>query len=1038
MAPVHGMDKLGAPVGNTAAAALAFSGAGKKATSAAAASAPEQKQDVAMSPPPAVEKGNKVAESEEAAGAGAAGAASVAADAAADGDQGKEKGEVAGSPVKGKKGTKKGKRSPKSGKKKKKRKEKRGDGDDSDDDGGLNLGNHISDAAWPEEYEKLKGRLKRLRTRFYKQRRAESAEIKSKKDQYHIPQEWLLEEAKKIRVGLTHLRGLTAQFHMVRRDPNSLRWAEAREWEREYHNRSSASQMFYSVPEVDDPTGETWITLDKQLEEAKARGAHEPVLGDKMRVEIAEMERTLEQLNLVQFVSQVEKEELARLSTEDSIVPQPAQTRAQNRAVFKSQKPRSKALELAHAENIFEFVKYNEPENLVTAIEKRASSSLRRAKLLRESGTRPGAGAGAGRSSGGRKYSLSSAGEKEAAAALEEAKPPRGFGCWALPPKPDPKDRYKKHKDPARARAEKEIVNITRGFGKETCLHIAAGMGHQDCMDILIAKGADVNARTGFDWTPLHYASSFPVSDPKNEDAAIDRLGIVATLIAAGGDVNARIDKGFTDTVANLASCLHCAAAVDNVETCKLLIAAGAIVNAVDANGRTPLATAARGDNENVVDFLMNYREPRMMWFYPGDDEEAERAKAKAEAAAKAAAAGVVPEKKVPDLPLPLSNWRKSKPRPDTPAAADGEPYQKSVNALVAKRDLRDYWYVLLSLCFCRVLKSLLDSQHTHTLACTRTHARARARARAHRLVSARDEIQAMRERKGAPPLIPEDFATPALFRAMGPSLGDLTGRITTPRTNPSTHFIVTTVQLEQVRENDPPSRMERAFYAVHDEYKLLECYKQLVAQEHTQKPPIPRPSMYEYVGEKSTFVIDFKANFPLLVPKHPTMPKQSFVQGVCFHLRRALLSSKIDSLIFEADGHYRMYFPNVVVPRASLFRLHEWVAEKCEEDLRGGGFMWALRTPFAFLSLIGCKDTWPADKGGMGHGLSYEFVGHYDEFGLLIHEPPMAPNRLRMLTSLQRDAHPVKKCAELSTEMTDFIKVLRRERGRRAYTLTL
>ena len=224
-----------------------------------------------------------------------------------------------------------------------------------------------------------------------------------------------------------------------------------------------------------------------------------------------------------------------------------------------------------------------------------------------------------------------------------------------------------------------------------------------------------------------------------------------------------------------------------------------------------------------------------------------------------------------------------------------------------------------------------------------------------------------MRERKGAPPLIPEDFATPALFRALGPSLGDLTGRVTTPRTNPSTHFIVTTTKFEQVDKKDPTVQLDRAFYRVDDEYKLMECYKQLTAQEHTQKPPIPRPSIYEYVGEKTTFVVDFKANFPLLVPKVPTRPKQSFVQGICFHLRRALPSSKIDSLIFEADGHYRMYFPNVVVARASLFRLHEWLVEKCEEDLRGGGFQWAVRTPFAFLSLIGCKDTGPAEKGGGG-----------------------------------------------------------------------
>jgi len=42
-----------------------------------------------------------------------------------------------------------------------------------------------------------------------------------------------------------------------------------------------------------------------------------------------------------------------------------------------------------------------------------------------------------------------------------------------------------------------------------TALHSAAMMGHIEIADLLIAKGADVNAKdeiTG--WTPLHYAAS--------------------------------------------------------------------------------------------------------------------------------------------------------------------------------------------------------------------------------------------------------------------------------------------------------------------------------------------------------------------------------------------------------------------------------------------------------------------------------------------------------------------------------------------------
>ena len=38
-----------------------------------------------------------------------------------------------------------------------------------------------------------------------------------------------------------------------------------------------------------------------------------------------------------------------------------------------------------------------------------------------------------------------------------------------------------------------------------------------------------------------------------------------------------------------------------------------------------------------------------------------------------------------------------------------------------------------------------------------------------------------------------EDLTTPALYAALGKSLGDLSGRETTPRANPTTHFIVKT-----------------------------------------------------------------------------------------------------------------------------------------------------------------------------------------------------------------------------------------------------
>ena len=54
--------------------------------------------------------------------------------------------------------------------------------------------------------------------------------------------------------------------------------------------------MFKTVPEVNN--AEEWITGDAQEAKAKARGKHPPVFGDKMRLEIAEMERIVENLQV--------------------------------------------------------------------------------------------------------------------------------------------------------------------------------------------------------------------------------------------------------------------------------------------------------------------------------------------------------------------------------------------------------------------------------------------------------------------------------------------------------------------------------------------------------------------------------------------------------------------------------------------------------------------------------------------------------------------------------------------------------------------
>ncbi len=91
----------------------------------------------------------------------------------------------------------------------------------------------------------------------------------------------------------------------------------------------------------------------------------------------------------------------------------------------------------------------------------------------------------------------------------------------------------------------------------------ASQLGKKDVAELLIAKGANVNARDSNGQTPLHVAQSEPVAQ---------------LLIAKGANVSARDSNGQTP--------LHMA---ESQAVAQLLIAKGADVSARNRNGQTPL-----------------------------------------------------------------------------------------------------------------------------------------------------------------------------------------------------------------------------------------------------------------------------------------------------------------------------------------------------------------------------------------------------------------------------------------------------------------
>lgn len=121
-------------------------------------------------------------------------------------------------------------------------------------------------------------------------------------------------------------------------------------------------------------------------------------------------------------------------------------------------------------------------------------------------------------------------------------------------------------------------VDAPTYVASRTSLHLAAQGGHAAIVKVLLEHGAAVDSRDKYKWTPLMKATRGKIGKDVYTDEG-DFLDKYARLFAGVGD--------------------------DHCEVAKLLLDAGASVNAKDDKGCTPLHHAASSGHKGLVNLLL-------------------------------------------------------------------------------------------------------------------------------------------------------------------------------------------------------------------------------------------------------------------------------------------------------------------------------------------------------------------------------------------------------------------------------------------------
>jgi len=143
---------------------------------------------------------------------------------------------------------------------------------------------------------------------------------------------------------------------------------------------------------------------------------------------------------------------------------------------------------------------------------------------------------------------------------------------------------------------------------KASRLHTAAADGNTEHAELLIAEGADVNARDQQGWTPALtalYAWELAVTDLLLEKGADTNAPHLAAYTGDLRGIKRLLDKDAPVDSPKGLSLLHAAAAGGHTDVVEFLIAKGFEATATTDDDVTPLHYAALGNHEKIAEILI-------------------------------------------------------------------------------------------------------------------------------------------------------------------------------------------------------------------------------------------------------------------------------------------------------------------------------------------------------------------------------------------------------------------------------------------------